>query len=136
MKLSSKLLAAMLALISMVWTSSAYGKDVLETVYTFGFSASFNDSTVYFTDIQPLNTQVDGKTHFLKDRDQYAYQLRDYFANQGQAHRTCFIAFATTRKAIEKKYLKLRNRYTKNKHYNVKYVDSNAFSFKPIGKEE
>ena len=39
-------------------------------IYAFGFSASFNDSIVYFTDIQLIpNATLERKSHFLENRD-------------------------------------------------------------------
>ena len=84
------------------------------SVYLFGFSASFNDSIVYFTDIQKVdNVLLEKKTNFLLSRDQYSYQLRDFLANQkGQPNRTCITMFATSRKNAEKEYLNLQQLYT------------------------
>ena len=51
----------------------------------FGFSASFNDSTVNFTDIQAVNAYVENNhTHFLVNRDEYSYQLRYYMEAYSQ----------------------------------------------------
>lgn len=47
--------------------------------YICGFATSFNDSTVYFTDIQYMDsTYTDSKTGFLYSRDNYSYQLRGH----------------------------------------------------------
>ena len=44
-----------LSVIMILCAGAAYGGDFLPTkVYMFGFAASFNDSTVYFTDVQQL----------------------------------------------------------------------------------
>ena len=40
-------------------------------VYLYGFAASFNDSTVYFTDIQELDSAVVDRGGFLYGRDSY-----------------------------------------------------------------
>ena len=62
--------------------------------YMFGFSASFNDSIIHFTDIQELDsTWLDDKD-FLESRENYSYQLRDYLADRGMEHRTCIICFS------------------------------------------
>ena len=51
-------------------------------LYAFGFSASFNDSIVYFTDIQEIDSAwINEKTKFLISRDNYSYQLKNYFNN-------------------------------------------------------
>ena len=62
-------------------TTTITAKDAYKAVkvYMFGFSASFNDSTVNFTDIQAVDAYVENNhTHFLVNRDEYSYQLRYY----------------------------------------------------------
>lgn len=102
-------------------------------LYAFGFSASFNDSTVYFTDIQEIDSAwIDDKTEFLISRDNYSYQLKNYFTNIGQEHRTCIISFARKRKDIEKKYRKMKEKYVKAGDYSIKTLDKNEFHFTAI----
>ena len=96
----------------------------LSHIYMFGFSASFNDSIIYFTDIQTVDSAwIDDKTLFLQGRDIYSQQLKDYFA-----------AYAPTLKEAEKKYLKMRRIYTRKSDtpYDVRYLTANDFAFKPI----
>lgn len=107
------------------------------TVYVFGFSASFNDSTVYFTDIQQLDgVYVGRKTHFLTDRDLYAAQLRDFLSERGEPNRVCVISFAEKRKDVEKKIVQLKKKYLKDGIYDVKYLAANEFQFQLIDSEE
>ena len=96
--------------------SSIYAKGYKSAkVYMFGFAASFNDSTVYLTDIQQVNVYlVNNRTHFLANREDYSYQLRDYLqANSIEAHPTCITLFAENEKSAMKKYQSLKNRYMK-----------------------
>ena len=111
--------------------------DSKKTVYVFGFSASFNDSTVYFTDIQQLDSVYVGKkTHFLADRDVYAVQLRDFLTEKGEPNRVCVISFAEKRKDVEKKYVQLKKKYLKDGVYDVKYLAANDFHFQLVESEE
>lgn len=117
-------------------TSMASAKgSAKHTVYMFGFSASFNDSIVYFTNIQALDGYItNDRNHFLINRDQYSYQLRNYFENRGQLHRTCITIYATDKKAAEKKYQKLIEKYTvksKNK-FDVMYLTDNDFKYETV----
>jgi hypothetical protein len=109
-------------------------------IYAFGFSASFNDSIVYFTDIQEIeNVWVQEKSNFLASRENYSYQLRDYLASQNQAHRTCIFTYAFDRKHIEKKYVKMKGKYTKKGDFDVRYITAKDFHFtavEPIQVEE
>lgn len=102
-------------------------------LYAFGFSASFNDSIVYFTDIQEIDSAwINDKTDFLVSRDNYSYQLKNYFTNIGQEHRTCVISFALKRKDIEKKYKKMKEKYIKAGNFSIKTLGKNDFQFTTI----
>ncbi len=102
-------------------------------LYAFGFSASFNDSIVYFTDIQEIDSAwINDKTDFLVSRDNYSYQLKNYFTNIGQEHRTCVISFALKRKDIEKKYKKMKEKYVKVGNFSIKTLGKNDFQFTTI----
>lgn len=113
-------------------------------VFLFGFAASFNDSTVYFTDIQTLDgAWVSSKNNFLLNRDNYSYQLRDYLASQGEEHRTCMVSYAFSEKEILRKMEKLKSRYTsglKNRKgghsYNIKQLSSSDFHFNLISNDD
>ena len=116
-------------------TASAVNKP--EKVYMYGFAASFNDSTLYFTSLQELDSvYIDSKTKFLYSRDNYSYQLRDYLSAHGSEHYTCTTVFALNRKAAEKKYAKLRKRYTQGGKYTVKDLSKTDFFFVPIKEQE
>lgn len=102
-------------------------------LYAFGFSASFNDSIVYFTDIQEIDSAwINDKTDFFVSRDNYSYQLKNYFTNIGQEHRTCVISFALKRKDIEKKYKKMKEKYVKAGKFSIKTLGKNDFQFTTI----
>lgn len=104
-------------------------------VYMFGFSASFTDSLVYFTDIQTVDSaQIDPKTHFLQYRNIYAQQLQDYFSANMQPNRVCIVMYALSQEDAEKKYLKMRRLYTKKSkaNYDIRYLTVGEFKFSPI----
>lgn len=116
----------------MTATSAAAKKKAAKpnVIYAFGFAASFNDSTVYFTDIQQIDkATLEKRTKFLPNRNEYAIQLRDYLGNKGYAHRTCVISFAQDRKDIEKKYTNFRKKYLKGGHYDMKCITTADFQF-------
>ena len=109
----------------------------VQKLYIFGMAASFTDTIVHFTPIQEVDSAwVDKKRHFLLGREEYSYQLRDYLATRFEPDRTCIITYALKRKDIEKKYVKMKNRYTKEKYtrksgqFNVKYITKDDFAFK------
>lgn len=111
----------------------ANAKYTPKTIYVFGFAASFNDSTVYISDIQQLDSAyIDSKTNFLYSRENYSYQLRDYLAAHGMKNATCITSFALKRKDAEKKYLKMRKRYLKGGNFQIKTLESSEFKFDAI----
>ncbi len=132
MNLLHKILLAGILLAGTAFEANAIVKPT--TLYVYGFSASFNDSTVYITDIMTLDSAwVDTKTEFLYGRAQYSYQLKAYLMQQGVITPTTIISFATTRKQAEKKYMKLRSKYTEKKGaYTIKYLTESDFRFVPV----
>ncbi len=104
-------------------------------IYVFGFAASFNDSTVYLTDIQTVNAYlVNNRTKFLANREDYSYQLRNYLQSNGlEAYPTCITMFAENEKDATKKYLKLKERYEKSKKkYSIKSLKDSQFKYTPV----
>lgn len=106
-----------------------------ERIYIFGLAASFNDSTVYLTEIFEADSAMlePGRAHFLANRSGYSHQLRTYFMNRGDKDRTCVTYWSRSRKDIEKQYAKVKKIYTgKNSKYYVKYLASSDFSYTKI----
>ena len=110
------------------------------TVYMFGFSASFADSTIYFTDIQTIDSVwYDEKISYIEARPYYSQQLKDYFAASMMPNRVCIVIYALTKKEIEKKYLKMKRLYSgdkKHASYDILYLTTNEFQFKRFPHEE
>lgn len=131
-----KHMAMMLFLLLCVGAANA--KDYEQTkVYMFGFAASFNDSTVYFTEIQAVDDAWVYASHgrFLVNRDDYSYQLRNYLQRQGLEAPTCVTVYALGEKEIEKKYAALRQRYEGKKskrNYFVKDLPATAFAYRSV----
>lgn len=128
-----KLKKTILTVAALCLTLGAWAELRPKTVYVYGFAASFNDSTVYFTDIQQVDSAyIDSKTKFLYSRENYSYQLRDYLERLGFSNATCTTSFATTRKAAEKKYLALRKKYLEGGNYNIHYLKAPDFVYQAI----
>lgn len=109
-------------------------------MFMFGFSASFQDSIIYMTDVQEVEgAWYETKSKFLLGRQHYSYQLKDFLANtRQQPNRVCVVMFALTRKEAEKQFIKLRKEYTvkaKGK-YDVRYLTTTDFKFQPVDMSE
>ena len=125
----------LIALCIAVFTTSA-AREKQKQVFMYGVAVSFNDSTVYLTDIQPMDSAVVvGKCHFLYGRDNYSYQLRDYLKEIGCTTPTCATTYALSRKDIEKKFLATRKRYGGGK-YSVKHITPTEFKYQLISVDE
>lgn len=126
-------------------------KSEMKRAYMFGIAASFNDSTVYFTPVQEVDSTwfvKRNKILFLQDRNNYSYQLRNYLEQQGEKDRTCAVFFGTSHKKVEAKWVKIHDKYTAQpKHkkapkggekpaYQVKVIDNGEFLFKPVAPTE
>ena len=135
MKYLKTIVAAMFAsllLITTTTTASAKNKCVPK-IYAYGFAASFNDSTVYFTEIQEIkNAWLNARNNFLVERMNYSNQLRDYLNKQGKPNQTCIISYALKRADIEKRFVKMKRKYVASGKYDVKYIHPGEFAFQTI----
>lgn len=126
-----------LTLVLAIATLSLSAANRAKKVYMFGFAASFNDSTVCFTNIQTVDSAyIDSKTNFLYSRENYSNQLRDYLTNHNFPTPTCVTVFALTQKDIEKKYARMRNKYIGKGKYIVKEISSPDFVYQAIKFEQ
>lgn len=82
------------------------------TLYMYGLSASFNDTVVYITDVQEVDSAYLVSRKFLGGIREYVGQLDSHFRAKGDDKRTNTVFFCRTRKEAEKRYVKLRRRYT------------------------
>ena len=129
-----KMLAVAFGIALLCGTQDADAKNkMVPKVYAFGVSTSFNDSTVYITGIQDLDSAwVDSKTGFLLNREDYSYQMNNYFDALGDKHRTCVIFCELKKKDLVSKFERIKKRYMGKENYNVKYLADKDFHFTVI----
>ena len=123
---------ASVALVFMVCSAFSFKKGKGEkAVYAFGVAASFNDTVVYFTDIQVLDSVKLDKGGFLPKRDLYTYQLKNYLEYDLKSlDYTCMIYFSENKKKLEKEAAKVKSKYKKNKTIVLMPIAPEAFRFK------
>jgi len=113
---------------------------VVPRAYMFGFVASFNDSTVYFTDIQEVDSVwLMSKKKMLAGRSNYSYQLRNYCADSlGLPNRTVIVVSSVKRKDVEKKLAKMKKEYLVKQagKYDVHYINSSEFQFRSVNMDD
>ncbi|MDE6348035.1 MAG: hypothetical protein K2L60_05145 [Bacteroides sp.] len=101
-----------------------------KAVYAFGVAASFNDSIVYYTDIQMLDSVTLDKNGFLPKRESYTYQLKNYLEyNLNKPDYTCMIYFSESKSKLEKEAVKVQGKYKKNKGMLLETIKSEVFTF-------
>lgn len=140
MKSARHAIMAAAALAALAATGASAKGTMVPKVYMYGFAASFNDSTAYFTDVVEVDSAwMDTKTDFLLGRDSYAQQLKSYLSQTlGQPNRTCIVMFSTKRSKLEEDYTKMRKLYTEkaNNQYDVRNIASTDFTFAPVSMSE
>jgi len=120
---------ALLSVVVLMVCSAATKKS--KSVYAFGFSASFTDTVVYYTEIQVLDSVQLDKNGFLPYREHYSYQLKNYLEYQkGEKNRTCMIYFSESQAQLSKDRAKLLNKYKKDKTISLEELPQVEFSFK------
>jgi hypothetical protein len=126
-----KIFAAAALMLAVAMNGTAAPK--VAKVYIFGFATSFNDSTVYLTNIQEVDSAwLTKKSNFLIGRDNYSSQLQEYLRNKSITLPTCATFFNVKRKDLEKKYISLRKKYGTGGKFIVKDVYSDQFKFTAI----
>ncbi len=106
-----------------------------EGVYLFGVAASFNDSVVYFTPIQRVDS-VKLEKGFLPKRAQYAYQLKNQVEySKNKTDYTCMIYFSENKAKLEKEAAKVKGKYVKSKLH-LEEIPAEVFVFQRPTDEE
>ena len=127
-----------LALIAILLCSAFTPKEKekkTEGVYLFGIAASFNDSVVYFTPIQLMDS-VKLENTFLPKRSDYAYQLKNQIESAtGKSDYTCMIYFNKNKTKLEKEALKVKTKYQKSQ-LKLEEIAAETFAFKKPADEE
>ena len=133
MKNRSKLLCLILTVVLTFCATSITAKPKQTKVYIFGVSINFTDSTTYLTDVQVLEpAYIETKTGFLYDRSIYSQQLQMWVEHaMGQPNTTCTVFFSTSKSKLEEKFIKVRNKYTKDQSTILKSLDAGEFKFIP-----
>ncbi len=102
-------------------------------VYAFGVAASFNDTVVYYTEIQMLDSVTLDKRGFLPRREHYSYQLKNYLESKlAKSDYTCMIYFSENKGRLQKEAGKVKGKYAKG-NMKLQSIDPSDFSFEKAG---
>lgn len=130
MKSLSHLLLLLLVAFAVCGNMNAKGKHD-KTIYAIAFGTSFNDSTVYLTNVLPLTDgTINAKSKFLDNRAEYTNQFKQYLDSIYPTHHTCAIFYDKNKKRLDKHLIKLRRRYQKEKQAKLTIIPTDAFKFR------
>lgn len=117
--------------VALVFTlCSAFTMGGHKPVYAFGIAASFNDSVVYYTEIQQLDSVSLDKNGFLPKRDLYSYQLKNHVEyDLKKPDYTCMIYFSGSKSKLEKEAAKVKAKYKKST-LKLEAINPASFTFK------
>lgn len=127
-----KYLRILLAVTLVFTLCSAFSmkKEKEKQVYAFGVAASFNDTIVYYTEIQMLDSVVLDKRGFLPQRELYSYQLKNYLEYElAKLDYTCMIYFSENKNKLQKEASKVKGKYVKG-NLKLQSIAPSDFSFK------
>lgn len=103
------------------------------STYFLGIAKSFQDSITYMTDVAGLSgIAYDKKTGSPLNIEMYTEQLSKYLAGQGRHGYICTTYTARDRKHIEKLYLKLKKRTTKDHGMRIMPLSPSEFSYQAV----
>ncbi len=106
-------------------------RPAIRPVYLYAVSTSFNDTVAYVTDIQRVDSAYMEKKHILGGLRDYVQQVEAHYKQKGEPRRLNTVFFKKDRKKAEKKYVKLRKKFTKM-GYAIKALPEGEFSFKSV----
>ena len=99
-------------------------------VYMYGISVNFNDSVVYLTDVQRLDSVIIDDEGAIQNYAGYSMQLKVYLEGTlGKVNQTCAVVYSEKKKKLEKRYLKARKKFLANKDKVLHQIGATDFAF-------
>lgn len=132
MKKCKLLLVVLLGMASLTAFATKKDKaDEPKRVYLYGVSVNFNDSVVYMTDVQYLDSMVINKDGSIQNYANYSIQMKVYLEGVlGKSNQTCAVIYSDNKKKLEKRFVKMRKRYQADKNRLLLQVGADAFRFR------
>ena len=99
-------------------------------VYMFGVAENFNDSTIYLTDVQHLDSLVIAPDGSLLNHAGYSLQLKVYLEGTlNEINQTCAVIYSDKKKKLDKRFTKTRKKYEADKNKTLKRIGTDVFTF-------
>ena len=100
-------------------------------VYMFGVAVNFNDSTMYMTDVQSLDSIVINTDGSLRNYAAYSQQLEFYIEGVlREADQTCAVIYSDKKKKLEKRFVKLQRELSAKRSEKLRRIGTDEFAFK------
>lgn len=97
----------------------------------FGVAVNFNDSTMYMTDVQSLDSIVINTDGSLRNYAAYSQQLEFYIEGAlREADQTCAVIYSDKKKKLEKRFVKLQRELSAKRSEKLRRIGTDEFAFK------
>lgn len=125
------LLVVLLGMASLTTFAASKDKaDEPKRVYMYGVSVNFNDSVVYMTDVQYLDSMIINKDGSIQNYANYSIQMKVYLEGMlGESNQTCAVIYSDNKKKLEKRFVKMRKRYQTGKNKLLRQIGTDTFRF-------
>lgn len=99
-------------------------------VYMYGVATNFNDSTVYMTNVQHLDSITIHENGGLQNYGLYSMQMKVYLEGElNELSQTCAVVYSDKKKKLDKRYLKTKKRFLNDKSKTLRLIGADAFTF-------
>lgn len=100
-------------------------------VYIFGVAQNFNDSTVYVTTINRIDSLgLEKKTRFLPYRSELSLQVKEYVEGTlGHTKMTCSVFYASNQAVLSKQLYKVKKTVLDDSERRLVILTSDMFRF-------
>jgi len=108
-----------------------------KTVCFFGIAKNYADSVTFMTGIITIDhVNIDKNTKGVANLDMYTEQLNNYFKHQGLSGYICATFYSEDNKNIEKQYLKLKRKISKERGMTLKMVSDSDFKYSYVNSKQ
>lgn len=108
-----------------------------KTVYLFGIAKNYADSVTCLTGVMKMDhVNIDKNTKGVANLDMYTDQLNNYFKHQNLFGYICATFYSENSKNIEKQYLKLKKKISKESGTTLKMLTESDFKYNYVNSKQ
>ena len=107
--------------------------DEPQRVYLFGVATNLNDSTVYITDVQHLDSLTINPDGSLTNHVGYTLQLKVYLEGTlNETYQTCAVIYSDKKKKLTKRFSNVQRRLQHKKDKRPHLISKESFQFQKL----